>query len=321
MIAPDEGSGPLVELSFHGRKLRNMDFLSKSDPFVVMFVGDQSALDESQFRMVGRTETIWDNLNPDFVTKLYLPLKRSDEENTRVLLQYYDQDSKESLELSKEYLKKQDFIGQVMFNVVELLSVDHKLLSMKMSNRSFKADPKAGTSIITAEELADRSKSAQYLVEFRFTADCEMPKRKKIFVILWRSVKHPTSLGPPWIPIYRTGAMDAPPKSGQEFKFQDFSLTREQLNACDDSRTLRIELFTYKKSGAHTLQGYVELSISKLRQVESDFMFPIQLQKDGSLLSGYLFQPGSMTSSNSATLGIHSSLRFCFTRLTWRNRF
>mmetsp|Transcript_3860 Transcript_3860/g.16656 ORF Transcript_3860/g.16656 Transcript_3860/m.16656 type:complete len:100 (+) Transcript_3860:1036-1335(+) len=91
---------------------------------------------------------------------------------------------------------------------------------MKMSNRSFKADPKAGTSIITAEELPDRSASAQYVVEFRFTADCEMPKRKKIFVILSRSVKQPTSLGPPWIPIYRTGAMDAPAKSGQEFKFQ-----------------------------------------------------------------------------------------------------
>lgn len=40
-LKPGDGTEPLIELSFYGRGLKNMDFLSKSDPFVVMYRGDQ----------------------------------------------------------------------------------------------------------------------------------------------------------------------------------------------------------------------------------------------------------------------------------------
>jgi len=120
MMEPQPGTEPLVELSFYGRKLRNMDFFSKSDPFVVVYVGNQQSIEESQFEMVGRTETVWDNLNPDFVSKFYLERSRMEREKSRLLLQFYDQDSKEVEELTPEYLKQQDFIGQVSFNVEEV---------------------------------------------------------------------------------------------------------------------------------------------------------------------------------------------------------
>jgi len=320
-MEPQPGTEPLVELSFYGRKLRNMDFFSKSDPFVVVYVGNQQSIEESQFEMVGRTETVWDNLNPDFVSKFYLERSRMEREKSRLLLQFYDQDSKEVEELTPEYLKQQDFIGQVSFNVEELLSVDHRLLSIRLNNRKGAADKKSGTAVITAEEIFTRTPPVQYSVEYRFTADCEMPRRKKIFIILSRSVPFPSTLGPKWTPVYRTGALEPPAKSGQEFSFQDFTVVGEQLNAMDEERKLRIELYIFKKNGSHILQGCVELSIAKLKRVESDYMFPIVQEKDSSLASGFVFQPGSMVSSNSAALGIPSSLRFYFTRLSWKNRF
>eukprot|EP00188_Purpureofilum_apyrenoidigerum_P002396 Plantae.Rhodophyta-Purpureofilum_apyrenoidigerum.ctg2485.p1 GENE.Plantae.Rhodophyta-Purpureofilum_apyrenoidigerum.ctg2485~~Plantae.Rhodophyta-Purpureofilum_apyrenoidigerum.ctg2485.p1 ORF type:complete len:322 (-),score=67.20 Plantae.Rhodophyta-Purpureofilum_apyrenoidigerum.ctg2485:163-1128(-) len=321
MMEPPAGTEALVELSFHGRSLRNMDFFSKSDPFVVVYVGDQQSYEPSQFQMIGRTETVWDNLNPDFVSKFYLKKGQMEQDKTRVLLQFYDQDSKEVEELTPEYLKMQDFIGQVTFNVEELLSVDHRLLSIRLNNRKGAADKKSGTAVITAEEISRRTPAVEYSIEFRFTADCEMPRRKKIFIILSRCVPYPSTLGPKWIPVYRTGALEPPVKSGQEFSFQDFTLVGEQLNAMDDERKLRIELYIFKKNGSHVLQGCVELSITKLNKVESDYMFPIVQERDSSLTSGFVFQPGSMVSSNSAALGIPSSLRFYFTRLSWKNRF
>lgn len=41
MQEPPSGTLPLLELSFYGRKLKNMDFFSKSDPFIVVYVGNQ----------------------------------------------------------------------------------------------------------------------------------------------------------------------------------------------------------------------------------------------------------------------------------------
>lgn len=73
-----------------------------------------------EFHLVGRTETVWDNLNPDFVTKFYLPFATEEDQNARILLECYDQDSKDNEIVSQDYLKRQDFIGQVTFNVFEV---------------------------------------------------------------------------------------------------------------------------------------------------------------------------------------------------------
>ena len=54
-----------VELVVSCKNLRNADTFSKSDPFVVMFTAD----DRGGWKEYGRTETIDDNLNPEFAKK------------------------------------------------------------------------------------------------------------------------------------------------------------------------------------------------------------------------------------------------------------
>jgi Ca2+-dependent lipid-binding protein len=54
-----------VELVVSCKNLRNADTFSKSDPFVVMFTAD----DRGGWKEFGRTETIDDNLNPEFAKK------------------------------------------------------------------------------------------------------------------------------------------------------------------------------------------------------------------------------------------------------------
>ena len=51
-----------VELSLSCDNLKDLDLISKSDPFCVVYYKDNSK--QSQFMEVGRTETIDDNLSP-----------------------------------------------------------------------------------------------------------------------------------------------------------------------------------------------------------------------------------------------------------------
>lgn len=80
----------------------------------------KTSLRENHFELVGRTETVWDNLNPDFVTKMYLPFATEVEKQVRILLQFYDQDQKDTVVPTMQNLAKQDFMGQAMFNLSEV---------------------------------------------------------------------------------------------------------------------------------------------------------------------------------------------------------
>jgi hypothetical protein len=52
-----------------GRTVEDLDIFSKSDPFVV--ISDRSTPDE-EWSELGRTEIIWNNLNPDWTTSFEL---------------------------------------------------------------------------------------------------------------------------------------------------------------------------------------------------------------------------------------------------------
>jgi len=53
-----------VELSLSCSKLLDLDAFSKSDPFVVLFQASQESQRKKGWVKVGRTEVIFDNLNP-----------------------------------------------------------------------------------------------------------------------------------------------------------------------------------------------------------------------------------------------------------------
>ena len=58
-----------LELSLSCKNLKNMDWLSKSDPIVVVYQKNNVT---NRFQELGRTEMILDNLNPEFVKKFII---------------------------------------------------------------------------------------------------------------------------------------------------------------------------------------------------------------------------------------------------------
>ncbi|KAF6031304.1 CPNE9 [Bugula neritina] len=109
-----------VELTISCRNLIDADIFSKSDPMCVVFT-KQFASD--RWRELGRTETIWDNLNPDFVKKFELDYYF--EEKQILKFEIYDIDS-QSADLSKH-----DFLGTMECSLGEIVSAGRLKRALK----------------------------------------------------------------------------------------------------------------------------------------------------------------------------------------------
>lgn len=97
-----------VELSIRCQDLKNMDFFSKSDPMVVIFMQDSNR----RWREYGRTELIMDNLNPEFVKKFIVDYYFEEIQNVKFNVYDIDSDSTD--------LEAHDFIGSVETTLAEL---------------------------------------------------------------------------------------------------------------------------------------------------------------------------------------------------------
>ncbi|XP_005099340.1 copine-8 isoform X1 [Aplysia californica] len=147
---PGTGVAPatLVELSISCRKLIDADVFSKSDPIAVMFIQDKSSRGWREF---GRTEIIWNNLNPDFVKKFVMQYYF--EQSQKLKFEVYDVDSASS------DLSKHDFLGRMECTLGEVVS------SNRLNKRLTGPKKDSGSIIIGAEELS--SCKEQALIQFR----------------------------------------------------------------------------------------------------------------------------------------------------------
>ena len=142
LAATSMGQGGLsqkLELSFKCNNLVNMDTFSKSDPFVVFFKKAGN-----MWQKLGQTETIYDNLNPEFVQKVRVDFHF--EQNDRYKVEVYDSDDDKSKNLSNH-----DFIGAYEFTLHEVVTSRDQSLTKPLTNPN---RSKPGDITITGEEMA-----------------------------------------------------------------------------------------------------------------------------------------------------------------------
>ncbi len=134
-------------LSVSLRELPQMDYLSKSDPFVAMFVVQGGGV-----RFVERTETIWNNHQPDFMKMI--TVEYVFEKTQEIEFQVFDADSE-----SRE-LEKQNFIGSVRTSVAELaaaLQGKSKFNVMGRDGRNVHGKDGPTWLIVRAEQLREEN--------------------------------------------------------------------------------------------------------------------------------------------------------------------
>ncbi|XP_077983479.1 copine-8-like isoform X2 [Glandiceps talaboti] len=225
-----------VEVSVSARNILDMDTFSKSDPICVMYV---QKVGSDKFVEYGRTEIIWDNLNPDFVEKFSLDYFF--EERQELKFELYDVDS------NTDDLSKHDFLGDVQCSLGEICSSRRLELPIK--------GKECGTMILSAEEIGE----SRDVVRLQFKAQGLDKKdwfgKSDPFLAFYRkndngsvTIVHKTekikrTLNPTW---------------------KEFHIPVMTLCGNDYDRLIKIECWDWNRSGSHDLIGEFTTNMRQL---------------------------------------------------------
>ena len=89
-IGGQAGLAQKVELSLKCEELADMDTFSKSDPFCILYKLVKGQRNQVAWSIVGKTEVIHDNLNPQFIKKMLVDYHF--EQSDRYKIEVYDSD-------------------------------------------------------------------------------------------------------------------------------------------------------------------------------------------------------------------------------------
>lgn len=129
-----------VDLYFSARNLKDLDFFSKSDPYLALSL-QQSAYGNIQ--KAGRTQTIANNINPNWKQKI--TVQYFFEMKQPVVIQVYDEDSE----------KNSQFIGKAQTSMGQIMGSHLQTIILDLNNQG----KPAGKVIIRAEKVQESSRN------------------------------------------------------------------------------------------------------------------------------------------------------------------
>lgn len=226
--ASNFGTPDVWNLYLSCRDLPKLDRLSPSDPFCVLYVksGDQ-------WQEVGRTEVVWNDPNPEFVT--FFQMRKSDA-NLRdpIRIEVYDADC------DNPDLKKHDYVGRVESNLTDFRSE---------CIQEGKATGIVRGTFVRAE-ISPLVFTAQ--VGFKGLPQSGFFSKTEVFFTLYAC----ESGHDPALPVYRSEVVAS--SGGGTWK--PFALPYAALNK-DLEQPLRVSLFKYQKNKPPELLGQTVASI------------------------------------------------------------
>ncbi|KAI9136448.1 Copine-domain-containing protein [Paraphysoderma sedebokerense] len=257
-----------VEIRVSCKNLPNLDVFSKSDPQCILYYRQ-----DSRWVEFGRTEMIWDNLNPQFVTPLIVDYRFEAEQHLKFLI--VDIDDPNSAELDT-----QDVIGYIETTLGTILSARSRTISrnlIPLPNTKAAKHKDCGVIKIVAEELAEcrqvvKLKFSGFNLKFKktlgFLGNCDP------FFRIARSSEEGSYLN-----VYESSFLKGVSSNVQ---WPAFQVNLSALCNRDPLRSLRVEVWHHKKNGDHTLIGRAETSLKSLLELSRN---ETQQQQDGSVSS------------------------------------
>eukprot|EP01134_Creolimax_fragrantissima_P007607 CFRG7607T1 len=240
-------SSPKIDLFFKCKGLLDMDVFSKSDPQVWVYLSNDGSIKNE--KLVGKTETIKDSLNPVFSTKVTVDYNF--EQNQLLRFVVVDIDKPNS------GIDKQDLIGTVKISLGEIVSSPGMAMALTLVNDKLRKP--GGKLFVTAEEVIDTKKSIALL--FHAT---KLDSKDGLF-----------GKSDPFLRIYRqreSGDFDAVYKT-EHIKntlnpsWKQFSISFQHLANGDLDRTLKIDVVDWNKDGSEDNIGSVITSTRSLQEM------------------------------------------------------
>ncbi|XP_064632311.1 copine-8-like isoform X2 [Lineus longissimus] len=236
----------LVEISVECRNLVDMDVFSKSDPMVVLFTWEVSV---SSWKEFGRTEIIWDNLNPVFIKKFVMDYFF--EESQKLKFEVYDVDSK-----SRD-LRNHDFLGSTECTLGEIVS-SARLQKALNTRREQQGGPKvnSGSIIFTAEELSTCKEEVTMQLCGHKLDKKDFFGKSDPFLVFLKSNEDGS-----FTAVHKTEVI----KNTLNPTWRTFTEKVRTLCNGDHDRSIKIECYDWNQSGSHDLIGGF---ITSLRELE-----------------------------------------------------
>ncbi|KAA8493686.1 Copine-8 [Porphyridium purpureum] len=319
-ITSSNGSGGAVlEVAMTAYNLVNLDLLSKSDPFIILFMRDGGALasksedvsmiaSDGPWRAVGMTETVWDSLEPNWVHKFRFAYVTDFDMRQRIRMDVLDRDSESSA------VNKHDFIGRAECALSDIVNAPMQKLEIVLSNASGKVQKRRGTLVLHAERVLDKPAHSLTL-DVGFRESCILPAKKGFFFTVSR-----TTLSGDFCRVYLSGVVVRPQQENDsDLLFQSADLRDSELFMDDPARLIRFELFRKDKSGrgAHEQLLYFQMSAAELEALRAGDAVNVRMPAKTKSLQRGSVQVGNASWNVDTRGGGLLSLRFadfCWSR-------
>ncbi|CAM9367387.1 unnamed protein product [Ascophyllum nodosum] len=253
------GAGALytrLQLSISCKDLINLDHMSKSDPFVLVKLF--SPTEHTHPVEIGRTEIISNSLDPRFVT--IIPITFKFEEVQNLIFEVYDVDTAyNSSDATHIDPSKQDFQGKTECALAQIVGGHNQTWEGALTEgRSARGVGSRGSSpkvIVRAEEVANSNALVELVL-----AGSGVRGGKSNFLRISRLGES----GPP-TPCYKTETLSTTKSTGSAWG--PINLSLQLLANGDVYRPLIIEVFSWKRSGAHILVGSCKASVNDMQSM------------------------------------------------------
>lgn len=227
-----------IEMTISCRNLLNKDILSKSDPYCLVLMKDSW---QEKFFEMGRTETIQDNLSPEWVKKFIIDYNFEIVQRIRFEIWDLDPDGK-------------DFLGYHETTLAEIVSFASRQYVRPLSGMPDKKN--SGEIIIVTEEMS----SCKQIVQMQFAAD-DLPRffcglfRPDPFLVISRSNEDST---------FSVVIKSEPVRSSKSPTWLPITMRVRTLCNGDYERTIKIDCYDSRSSGKHVLIGTCFTSLREL---------------------------------------------------------
>jgi len=232
-----------VELYISCRGLKDLDFFGKSDPKVKLLGQTQG-----NWTQLGVTETLKDNLNPDFKKTIIVDFMFESKQPLK--FEVWDVDDS----------GKDDLIGSVETTVGEIMGARKQILECDLKTKKAKT---TGKLIVKAEKIG----STRNLVNWQWSAVKVMNTdgffgSSDPFLRLFKQ-----RFGGDWFQVHETEFI----KDNLNPVWKPFSITDDKLCSGKHGQTFKIECWDNSKSGKYNFIGQIEISLEQLKGGQKEF--------------------------------------------------
>lgn len=236
-----------VELGIELREVSRVEFFQRNNMFVSVRV---PGIQAGTWEELDCTECVTDSRSPHFVRKIRLPASSSYDRDMEYQLHVYN------TPVSGPPDAEVELIGECSFTIAALLEA--KQMSSEKAVVSPRSKRSKGRIILSLDMIQHEDKAEETVFDFGFTEDA--PVRNRIFYVISRAIQKGR-----FTPVYRSEIQTKEKLS----KFEDVTLSSQELHGGDSSRLFRIEVYRYYKNGKTTLLGFVQTSLDKIKTCEA----------------------------------------------------